>query len=259
VKRRLLAGLAAVGVGFAAAVSVAQTPPPTPPPRPTAQQAVAAPARDFSGVWMPSHWYHLLGGGDPGNLPQNTLFSFPRAQAVAERAALLTPWGKERLAAWTPQNDPDARCLSPGAVRSYQSPYPIEFLPTPGRVTILYEYMHLVRRVHVDGRSHPKDFDVAPMEWPIGRWAGDTLVIDTVGLADSTLLNATGLPHSDTMVLTERIRKILGGEVLEIEFRIDDAVAYSKPWTATSYFKRDPGGQIIEYNCDLVVDYRQPR
>lgn len=61
------------------------------------------------------------------------------------------------------------------------------------------------------------------------------------------------------MVLTERIRKILGGEVLEIEFRIDDAVAYSKQWTATSYFKRDPGGRLIEYNCDLVVDYCQPQ
>ncbi len=101
------------------------------------QTAAAAPARDFSGVWMPSHWYHLLGGGDPGNLPRNTLFSFPLPKAVAEREALLTPWGRERLATWTPQNDPDARCLSPGAVRAYQSPYPIEFLQTTGRVTIL--------------------------------------------------------------------------------------------------------------------------
>jgi hypothetical protein len=92
----------------------------------------------------------------------------------------------------------------------------------------------------------------------IGRWEGDTLVIDTVGLADTTRLNATGLPHSDKMRLTERIRKIPGGDVLEIEFRIDDPVAYTKPWSATSYFKRDPKGQIIEYNCDLVVDYRQP-
>jgi hypothetical protein len=211
-----------------------------------------ASGRDFSGVWMPSHWYHLLGGGDPGNLPRNTLFSFPLPKAVAEREALLTPWGRERRQAWTPENDPDARCLSPGAVRSYQSPYPIEFLATPGRMTVLFEYQHLVRRIHMDGRGHPKDFDVAPMGHSIGRWEGDTLVVETVGLADTTLL------HSDQMTLTERIRKILDGNVLEIEFRIDDPVAYTTPWTATSYFKRDPAGQLIEYNCDLVVDYRKP-
>jgi hypothetical protein len=40
---------------------------------------------------------------------------------------------------------------------------------------------------------------------------------------------------------------------------LDDAVADTKPWTATSYYKRDPDGHVIEYNCDLVVDYRQPR
>lgn len=250
-RQALVTGVAAVALGMTAAVLSAGQPGRTP-------RAAAADARDLSGVWMPSHWYHLLGGGEPGNLPQNDLFSFPRPQAVAERVALLTPWGKARLAAWTPQNDPDARCLSPGAVRSYQSPYPIEFLSTPGRVTLLFEYMHLVRRIYTDGRPHPKDFDVAPMGHSTGRWEGDTLVVDTVGLADTTLLNATGLPHSDQMRLTERIRKILGGEVLEIQFKVDDPVAYTKPWTATSYFKRDRQGQIIEYNCDLIVDYRQP-
>ncbi len=217
-----------------------------------------ASGRDFSGVWMPSHWYHLLGGGDPGNLPRNTLFSFPLPKAVSERVALLTPWGRTRLAAWTPENDPDARCLSPGAVRSYQSPYPIEFLATPGRMTILFEYQHLVRRVFMDGRVHPKDFDIAPMGHSTGRWEGDTLVVDTVGLADTTLLNATGLPHSEQMHLTERIKKILGGDVFEIEFTIADPVAYTAPWKATSYYKRDPAGQLIEYNCDLIVDYRKP-
>lgn len=217
-----------------------------------------AQARNFSGTWMPSHWYHLLGGGDPGDLPRNTLFSFPLPKAVAEREALLTPWGRVRLAAWTPQNDPDARCLSPGAVRAYQSPYPIEFLQTPGRLTIAFEYEHLVRRVHMDGRGHPAGFDVAPMGHSVGHWDGDTLVVDTVGLADTTLLNGTGLPHSDQLHLTERLRKILRGDVLEIEFRIDDPVAYVKPWTATSYFRQDPAAQILEYNCDLVVDYRKP-
>lgn len=67
---------------------------------------VPASGRDLAGVWMPSHWYHLLGGGDPGNLPRNTLFSFPLPKAVAEREALLTPWGWERRKAWTPENDP---------------------------------------------------------------------------------------------------------------------------------------------------------
>lgn len=242
-RRGLVAAAALVAV---VGVEAQRAPAPVPAPR------------DFSGVWMPSHWYHLLGGGDPGNLPRNTLFSFPLPKAVQERVELLTPWGKARLAQWTPENDPDARCLSPGAVRAYQSPYPIEFLATPGRMTILFEYEHLARRIYLDGRPHPKDFDTAPMGHSTGRWDGGTLVVDTVGLADTTLLNATGLPHSDQLHLTERIRKILDGTVLEIEFRIDDPVAYTAPWTATSYFKRDPAGQLIEYNCDLIVDYRKP-
>ena len=225
---------------------------------PTTNRAGTSAMRDLSGVWMPSSWYHLMGGGDPGNVPRNTLFSFPARDAIKEREALLTPWGRERLAAWTPENDPDARCQSPGAVRSYQSPYPIEFLQTTGRVTILYEYEHLVRRVYLDGRAHPGDFDPTPMGHSTGRWDGDALVVETIGLADTTLLNTTGLPHSDRLRLVERIRRILDGNVLEIEFTIDDPVAYTKPWKATSYFKRDPAGQIMEYNCDLVVDYRKP-
>ena len=224
---------------------------------PATRAATQASRHDLGGVWMPSHWYHLLGGGDPGNLPRNTLFSFPARDATSEKEALLTPWGQERLKAWTPQNDPDARCLSPGAVRAYQSPYPMEFLQTPGRVTILYEYEHLVRRIFMDGREHPKDLDPAAMGHSIGRWEGDTLVVDTVGLSDSTLLNTSGLPHSESLHLLERIRRILDGNVLEVEFTIDDPRAYTQVWKATSYWKNDPKIQIMEYNCDLVVDYRQ--
>jgi hypothetical protein len=233
--RRSVAAVLALTVGVSMAIT-AQT------KRPAAKQ-------DLSGTWMPSNWYHQMGGGDPGNLPRNT--------PTQDKAALLTPWGAERLKAWTPESDPDSRCLSPGAVRSYQSPYPIEFLQTANRVTILFEYEHLVRRIYMDGRGHPKDFDPAPMGHSIGKWEGDTLVVDTVGLTDSTLLNGMGLPHSEQLHLTERIRRILDGNVLEVEFTFDDPKAYKEVWKAKSYWKNDPSVQILEYNCDYVIDYRK--
>jgi hypothetical protein len=115
-----------------------------------------------------------------------------------------------------------------------------------------------VRRIYMDGRGHPSDFDPAPMGHSIGKWEGDTLVVDTVGLTDSTLLNGMGLPHSEQMHLTERIRRILDGNILEVEFTFNDPKAYTEAWKAKSYWKNDPSVTILEYNCDYVVDYRRP-
>src|SRR5262245_54271306 len=77
---------------------------------PAPANKAAAPVRDLSGTWMPSNWYHQMAGGDPGNLPRN--------DPTQNRATLLTAWGQDRLKSWTPESDPDSRCLSPGAVRS---------------------------------------------------------------------------------------------------------------------------------------------
>ena len=95
---------------------------------------------------------------------------------------------------------------------------------------MLFENNHWVRQIWMDGRAHPTDRAPNWMGHSIGKWDGDTLVVDLVGLNDLTWLDASGRPHSDALHVVERYRRI-GHDTLEIELTFDDPKAYTKPWT----------------------------
>ena len=88
---------------------------------------------------------------------------------------------------------------------------------------------HTVRRIYLDGRGHPPDFRPTWMGHSTGRYEGDTLIIDTVGINDKTWVDLQGHPHSDSLHLVERLRRVDQNN-LEYEVSIDDPKAYKNTW-----------------------------
>ena len=95
--------------------------------------------------------------------------------------------------------------MPPGVPRALGSPFPIEILQDANTLTILYEYMHLFRRIPTDGRAHPADTEPTFMGDSVGRWEGDTLVVDVTGFNDKTWVDTEGHQHSDALHVIERI------------------------------------------------------
>ena len=192
---------------------------------PTVPSAAGA---DLSGVWMRRY-----------DAPyQNWAFT-------AEPPA-MTAWARQRFEATRPTfgprgvavaetNDPVYRCLPPGTPRIYAHPAPFEIVQTPDRVLILYEFQHWVRQVFTDGREHRTGRPSSWMGESVGRWEGDTLVVETRNFNDRTWLDRRGLPHSAQLVVTERIRRSAANE-LTIDITVQDPVAYPQPWSARRVF-----------------------
>lgn len=145
--------------------------------------------------------------------------------------------------------DPTAGCLPPGMPRMMSAVYPMEILMTPDQVTIITEWMGQIRRVYTDGRPHPEDPDITYVGHSTGKWDKDVLVIDTVAMKGDTVLDQTGMKHSDQIRVTERMR-LIDAQTLENQLTLDDPVAFTQPWTVTRTFRRaKPGDEMREFVC----------
>ena len=105
----------------------------------------------------------------------------------------------------------------------------VEIRQFPDMVLMLYDEDHAVRRVYLDGK-HPADLKPTWMGHSIGRYDGETLVIDTTGINDKVWLDGQGHPHTDALHVVERVRRV-DANTMEIEMTIDDPKTYKKPWT----------------------------
>jgi hypothetical protein len=178
--------------------------------------------------------------GTAGNRPpvRNTPPEFtPTAQAQ------LTAYRAKKL------DDTDAaNCLPPGMPSVMTQPYPIQILVTPGEITIIQEAYMQVRHVHMDGRDHPADPDLTFNGDSIGHWEGDTLVIDTVGLAPQAVLQQ-GVVHTKNEHIVERYR-LVEPNMLEVKTTIEDPGVLAKPWETTGRYARHPEYSLAEYICE---------
>ena len=127
-------------------------------------------------------------------------------------------------------------------------PYPMEFLLTPGQVTIVIEAYTQVRHIYTDGRTLPEDPDPKFHGTSIGRWEGDTLVVDTVGFSPLTQIER-GVPHSDKMRIVERFR-LADSETMNIETTVSDPEALTSPYVTSRTLKRHRNWTIAEYICE---------
>ena len=143
----------------------------------------------------------------------------------------LTPYGAERYRKLDMMNSPSYKCLPYGPTRGLQSTNPFQIVQTTDLIVIITEHIDY-RMIYLDGRAHPEDILDYP-EWmgpSIGRWEGDTLVVDTIGMREETWLDTAGFEHSAKLHVTERFQKI-GPDAIRLTVTIDDPVFYAKPFT----------------------------
>ena len=156
-----------------------------------------------------------------------------------------------RVAAATapqPEDNSTANCLPPGMPGIMGQPYPMEFLLTPGKMTIVIEAYTEVRHIYIDGRPLPEDPDEKFFGTSIGHWEGDTLVAETVGFSDH-VQHARGVPHSDKMKIVERFR-LTDPDTMTIETTVSDPVVLTAPSTTSSTLKRHRNWTVAEYICE---------
>jgi len=145
------------------------------------------------------------------------------------------PWAAQQVKYETEQNskdDPHARCLPDTFVRLYGLPHIQKFVQAPGLLVMLDELNAGYRQVFTDGRPLPIDPQPSWQGYSSGKWAGDTLVVDSIGFRDDLWLDIVGSPLTSAAKVRERIRRPDYGH-LEVEVTVDDPKAYTKPWTVT--------------------------
>jgi hypothetical protein len=143
--------------------------------------------------------------------------------------------------------DEDISCSQISLTDFITKQKPVEIVQTPSRIFMFFEYAHTYREIWMDGRALPKDPDPSYFGYSVGRWEGDTLVVETVGFNDQTVLN--GMPHSDAAHLVERYHRS-DLDTLEVTFTADDSKAYIKPWTAGPVqLAWHPDWELVEAFC----------
>ncbi len=147
--------------------------------------------------------------------------------------------------------NPEALCLFAGIPRASISGVPFEIIQNSNRIVFLYELMWTFRSVPVDGRGHPKDFEPSFFGNGIGKWEGDTLVIDSIGFKDKlSWIDDDAHPHSDAMHVVERWSRP-DADHLAHEVTVEDPKFYTKPWTFSRVFTAmPPGEELYEFACD---------
>jgi hypothetical protein len=147
-------------------------------------------------------------------------------------------------------------CIGDGMPAMMQAMFPMEVLETPGQVTVIQEAYNQVRRIHL-GAELPEPENAEPRfsGHSAGRWEGDTLVVETVGVKDYVLFR--NVPHSNAMRIVERIR-LLDDEFMQNEVTVIDAEYLTEPWTWTWMYRRWPGYKLQEYICEDNRYYEDP-
>ena len=212
--------------------------------------AQSAKTPDLTGVWSPG----LARGTDQKLAP-------PPAGPLVLKPEYAKPYEARRaLEAAANQRgeqlaNSGAQCIPYGVPTMMAiAVYPVEFIQTPRQVTIISEAFSEVRRVYMD-RPQEKLEDVPPGYYgrSVGHWDGDTLVVDTICIKPS-VAGYRGMPHSEQMRVTERIR-LAAPDVLHDQITIEDPVVLEKPVTYTLAYKRVPNYEMVEFVCDNNREY----
>jgi hypothetical protein len=203
---------------------------------------------DLQGVWQvvnTAAWNleaHQAGRGVPaghsvvegGIIPYQPWALAKKKENVANRSTL----------------DPETRCYLPGVPRVTYMPHPFQIVQMSDKVTILYEYLRVVRHIFMNGNPHPP----GPIDWWMGdsrgRWEGNTLVADVVHFSDRTWLDRAGNFHSDALHVVERYTPT-GPDHLLYEATVEDPKVFTRPWKISMplYRRQGPASELLEYDC----------
>jgi len=192
---------------------------------------------DLSGIWepiSPKYLRDLAADLKPGEVPYQ-----PWAKALVD----------SRADGSHAREESDANCLPQGIPKIAAAPAPWKIIQSPGNIVILHEAFNLWRQVFLDGRQFAEDLNPSWLGYSIGKWEGDTLVVDSKGFNGKTWLDQAGKPTTEALHVTERYRRKNFG-TLEIQITIDDPKAYTKPWTVTEEVRLVLNTDLLEFICN---------
>ena len=203
---------------------------------------------DLSGLWQgppstaaPSALGVQGDSSDIGDIHRNVFYEIKRAEEPLkpEAIALVSKRRNE------PQ--PQARCL-PMGTPSFMMVRAFKIIQTPQEIVMIGETPDPPRQIYLDGRGLPKDPDPTWMGSSVGKWEGDTLVVQTTGFKEESWLDNARHPRSQSMLITERFRRRDFGHI-DLEIRYDDPKYYTRPFNNKTTLNLIPDSDIIEYVC----------
>ncbi|MDP2053343.1 MAG: hypothetical protein Q8L75_06895 [Acidobacteriota bacterium] len=211
---------------------------------------------DLNGIWQANNtanWNieaHTAKQGPVFAL--GAAFSVPPGMGVVDGDEI--PYLPEALAKrdanganWTTL-DPEVKCFMPGIPRATYLPYPFQIVQSADNILFTYEYASASRIVRMN--SQEKSPAPAWMGWNLGRWDGESLVIDVTDQMEETWFDRAGNYHSDALKVTERYTAI-DANTLQYEATIEDPKVFSRPWKMSMplYRRREPNARLMEYKC----------
>lgn len=211
---------------------------------------------DLSGIWQAfndANWNIEPHTSGPASILQTgAIGATPPGMGIVEGNEIpYQDWAlaeRDENFANRAREDPEARCYLPGVPRATYIPQPFQIFQTGGDILIAYQYAGAVRTVYMD------DPGPAPanswMGWSVGRWEGDTLVVDVTSQNERTWFDRAGNFHSDQLHVVERYTPIDGGH-LRYEATIEDPMVFTRPWQIRMplYRRIEDDARLMEFKC----------
>ena len=268
--------LAAAAVGAVIATSITQTAGQAPAARPASIEGKP----NLSGIWQANNeanWDLQAHAALPGAVTQQGIYAYDYARVPAAPVLALGAGGavpgalgvvqgdgqipykpealriKQANAEHWIDRDPEIKCYLPGVPRATYMPYPFQITQSTNKIHIGYEFSNAARTIHLDKVEGPPDD--AWMGHSVGRWDGDTLVVDVTNFNDRTWLDRAGNYHSDALHLVERFR-LMSPDIIWYEATIEDPKVFTRPWRIAMplYRRVEPNMQLLEYQCIPFVE-----
>jgi hypothetical protein len=275
----IMVAIAAAAVSAVITVSVTQTSG-APAPAPAARPATVGGKPNFSGIWQANNeanWDLQAHAALPAAVTQPGIYAYdyarvPAAPVLALGAAGAVPGSlgvvqgdgqipykpealaikKENADHWI-DRDPELKCYLPGIPRAMYMPFPFQITQSTNKIHVAYEFSNTARTIHLDKVEGPPDD--AWMGHSVGRWEGNTLVVEVTNFNDRTWFDRAGNYHSDALHLTERFT-LMSPDVILYEVTIEDPKVYTRPWRISMplYRRMEPNMQLLEFRCNEFAE-----
>jgi hypothetical protein len=230
---------------------------------------------DFSGIWQAlneAHWDLEAHEARPAAVTQQGVYPHEYTRVAAAPVLALGAAGgvpgsvgvvegdgiipykpeaakikKENGENWI-DRDPELKCYLPGIPRAMYMPYPFQIVQSPNKIQMAFEFTSTGRTIHLDEVEEPPDLTY--MGHSVGRWEGDTLVVDVTEFNGKNWFDRAGNYHSEALHLTERFTPMTK-DAIHYEVMIEDPNVFTRPWKISMplYRRLEPNAQLLEYRC----------
>ena len=159
---------------------------------------------------------------------------------------------QENVENWV-DRDPEIRCFLPGIPRAMYMPHPFEITQSTNKIHMAFAYTATARTIHMDEVEQPPDFTW--MGHSVGRWEGDTLVVEVDNFPDNGWFDRAGNHHSGAVRLDERFT-LVTPNVINYEVTIEDPNTFTRPWQIAMplYRRMEPNMQLLEFRCQEFAE-----